>query len=86
MDIAKLLELLVAVEQDPEVKPTTYLTDGDEDTFPATLKALVEFCNAYYIDRQDGAAIEASGYDVVYAECLCIMTSKGLVNTGSDCF
>lgn len=86
MDRNILLALLVAVEQDAEVVKTTYLTDGDPDDFPASLKTLVDYCDANFISRADAKLIEEAGRSVVYADCICIETTKGLVNTGSDNF
>lgn len=84
MDLNVLLGLLVAVEYDPQVVKTEFLTDGDPDTFPGTLKDLVEFFDNNFISRKDASRVAQQGYTVLYGDCICIKTSKGLVNTGSD--
>lgn len=86
MDLTHLLSLIVAVENDPLVEKVKFLTDGDPDDHPATLKALVDYLDATPISRADSVLIEEAGYTSYNEDCICFITKKGIVNTGSDNF
>lgn len=84
MNIEKLVELLHVMENDPVVVKCDYLTDGDPDEYPESLTAVIDHLEEMMFDRKDAAKLEKLGYSVIYGECLCIDTLKGVVNTGSD--
>lgn len=84
MNVEKLVELLRAMENDPAVVRCDYLTDGDPDEYPESLTAVIDHLEEMMFDRNDAAQLKKLGYSVIYGECLCIDTLKGVVNTGSD--
>lgn len=84
MSVEMIVALLGAVENDDAVKSADFLTDGDDTEFPESLQALVQYLDDNSIDRADARELEAAGYPMIYADCLCIVTKKGVVNSGSD--
>jgi hypothetical protein len=84
MNIDTLQDLIHAVEADDTLVARQYLLDGDEDDFPASLKALVEYFDSTLIGRKEAAELVRHGFGIHYGDCICIHTKKGLANTGSD--
>lgn len=84
MSVEMILALIAVVESDDAVKATDFLTDGDDSLFPDSLKALVDHFDQNFVSRFDAGEIEKAGYTVLYGDCICIRTKKGIINTGSD--
>ena len=85
MDIDKLAELIEAVEKDPTVPDRQYLFDGDPEEWPVSLKNLDAFFETHFIGRENGMKLKNAGFNVSFNhDCICIVTKKGLANTGSD--
>jgi hypothetical protein len=84
MDIKLLKQMIHEVETDEEVKATKFLTDGDEAEFPQALGILVNYLNDTFVGKKEAAELEQHGLQILYGDCICIVTKKGIVNTGSD--
>lgn len=84
MSVETLVELIKVLEADETVPYTDYLTDGDEDEFPPSLKAVAEYFDENFVSREDARELEKAGYRIIYGDCIGIHTKKGALNTGSD--
>lgn len=81
-----LIALLKKLEADESIPYTRFLTDGDEDDYPAALKEVIAYCNANFVGATDTPSLEAAGYSIITGDCYCICTKKGTINTGSDVY
>lgn len=84
--IEQIIVLIKAVENDPDIRPVRFLTDGDSDEFPPTLKALVDHFDQHGFSRTGLRELADHGYTPIRGDCLCFETTKGIVNTGVDDF
>lgn len=85
MNIEKLRSLIQAVENDPAVPDRQYVFDGDSEQWSQSVKDLEEFFDSHFIGRQAGMELKNEGFNVSFNhDCICIVTKKGLANTGSD--
>lgn len=82
----ELLDLIKTLEADETVKSVDFLTDGDPDEYPSTLKAILDHIEVHGFSRDDGSALHALGYTRVRGDCFCFDTDKGTINTGVDDF
>lgn len=85
LDIPRVIELLKAVEADTTMEYVQYLTDGGEEVYHPAVKAVLEALSIAP-DRQEQQAIKDAGFWIILGDCICIGTSKGVINTGHDNF
>lgn len=80
-----IVELLKQLEADTSLTYTQYLTDGDEDLFHPSVKAVLEAMSDHCSPELQQELKEA-GFRIIIGDCICIGTSKGVINTGHDHF
>lgn len=85
LDTPAIVELLKQLETDTSLTHTQFLTDGDEDLFHPAVKAVLE-AMPDDCDRELQKAVKEAGFSIILGDCVCIGTSKGVINTGHDHF